>query len=137
MAKEIVQQYCEQKEQEKVLKASLKNLNDQIKDELKSRDETGFDFGKYHVKLQTRVKEEVNEEKVLAVLKDFWDSQAGGANKGTQCPYIKRVEVLDMDALENAIYKGDIPDEVLMSLDKCRVKSETVALTYKIDKEDE
>ena len=132
MARNEVEKYCELKEQAKLINNEVDSLNKLLKAELEGREETNFNFGKYHVYLEPRVTEDFNEAKALDIVLRYWES------KGVEykCPFIRTVEVLDMDALEVAIYKNELPKEVLMELDKCRTKTVNNALKYKIDKEE-
>lgn len=122
--------YCEAKEQEKSLKKDISALGNEIKEYLTSHDGKAEADG-WTVVLQPRNVESVDEEKMLYVIKSAWTEHNGSM----QCPYIRTVEVLDMDALESAIYRGDISDETLLALDGCRTKTTQYALTYKKKKE--
>lgn len=127
---EQVKLYCEQKAEESTLNKSNKKLAESIKQALLESNETDFSAGKYSIHLETRVTESVDEFGMLTVLKNYWD-----ANKGDEkCPFIKTTEYIDMDALEAFMYKEDLPKDVLLALDGCRVKKETTAITYKIAK---
>ena len=133
MARGDVEKYCWLKEQAKLINSEVESLNKKIKSELEEREETNFNFGKYHVYLEPRVIEDFNEAKALDIILSYWHEHNGSM----QCPFIRTVEVLDMDALEGAIYRKELPKEVLMELDKCRTKTVNNALKYKIDKEED
>ena len=128
---EQVTQYCEQKEQESILSKSNKKLNDEIKRTLIESNQKDATFGKYTVKLESRTSENVDDVKMLAVLKAFWESE----HKGEKCPFIATVEVLNPDALEEFMYKTELPESVILDLDKCRTVTTTTALKYSIKKE--
>ena len=56
-------------------------------------------------KMIYKVKEKhvVDEDRMLAIIKEYWSK-----NGSMQCPYIKRVECINPEALETAIFNGDI-----------------------------
>ena len=87
--------------------------------------------GAYTACLSFQTKEEVNEEGLLAYIKsDLW------GDKGSMtCPYIKRVEVIDWDALESAIYNHELTQEQLLAIDEFRTVSKTPVLKLKTRKE--
>ena len=74
----------------------------------------------------------VNEEQMLEILKDYWISHNGSQ----QCPYIRTKEYIDQDALETAIFNGDIEDKaVLLKLKACYTDKQEERLTIKKAKE--
>ena len=123
---EKIAMYCEKKEEEKALGKEIKSLGTAIKDFLFDTTDKIKQVGSWKVQLQHKVTETVDEVKLLAVLKEFWAEKNGSM----QCPYVKTIEVVDMEALESALYKDEIPQDVLMKIDGCRVKKETDALVY-------
>ena len=129
---EQVELYCEQKEQEKVLKKSIAKLNEDIKSSLIAENKNDMTSGKYTVQLEIRTSEDVNTEKMLSILKQFWQKNHGDE----KCPFIRTVEYVDMDELEAFMYQEELPKEVILDLDTCRIKKTTTALTYKIKKGD-
>lgn len=136
---EQITQYCEQKQEESILKKSIETLNKSIKEalsnstkEIKSGKQ-GVRAGKYEVKLQIKQNTNVDEGKMLEIIKRFWHSTHGSQ----QCPFIRTVEVIDSDALEGAIYREELPKEVAVELGKCIKRSEIKALVYKEIKEEE
>lgn len=128
---EQVELYCKQMTEEKALNKANKKLNEEIKQTLIDSGDTDIKSGIYSVHLETRVSEGIDEARALSILKTFWSKDHGDE----MCPFIRTVFVLDMDALEGALYNNAIPDEVLMQLDSCRTKKETKALTFKVAKE--
>ena len=125
--------YCEQKEEEKTLKKSISALGDELKQELATTENGSAVFEKYSIRLETRTTENINEEKMLKVLKDFWDKEHPGEN----CPFIRTrtIEYIDEDELESFMYKTKLPESLILDLDGCRTQTVTKALTYKIKKE--
>ena len=123
---EKIEKYCELKEQEKKVSKDIKILNAEIKEYLLGTDDKKQNVGDWEVHLQHKTNEDIDEEKLLSVIKAWWERE----HEGEACPYIAKVEVADMDELERGIYNKRIPDEVLMLIDKCRIKKETDNLIY-------
>ena len=124
---EQITSYCEKKEEEKLLSKSIKQLGETIKGFLIDNKKNDMQAGEWQINLQHKVTESIDEDKLLSVLKGFWVEKNGSI----QCPFVSTVEVVNMEALEGAIYRGEIPDEILLKIDGCRIKKETDALTYK------
>lgn len=125
--------YCEKKEEEKVLKKSISALGTSIKQFFTENKTTNKQVGKWKVELQHRVSEDVNEAKMLDILQDFWEKE----HPDKKCPFVQTVCILNMDALEGALYRGEIPEDVMTQLNACRIRKETDALVYSINKEEE
>lgn len=45
--------------------------------------------------------------------------------------FIKTREYVDMEALESAIYKGELPAELIQQVKDCQITKQTIALTIK------
>lgn len=84
--------------------------------------------GKYTAKLTTRKSESFDEDGLVKYIKSsLW------ANMGSmECPYIKTVEVVNWDALEKAMYNGEISKEQMTDIGKYKQVKETVALGLEI-----
>lgn len=132
ITEEQVKDYCQKKDEEKVLKKAISSLGEVIKNELINSKETDAKFDKYTVHLETRTTESVDDAKLLNVLESDWIKRNG--EDSDLPPYIKVARYVDMDALESAIYNGEISKETLLAIDGCRIKKESVALTYKVAK---
>lgn len=78
---------------------------------------TDFMVDDLKAKYYTSTSENFNEDQLLEVLK-----------KNGLMTCIKTVEVVDMDALENAIYHHEVPNNVLKKMDECRITKTTVSL---------
>ena len=126
-----IKRYCENSEVVKSLKKECNSDKADIKAYLAEHKDYKPNSSKYSVKVSEVVNESVDEDRVIDILKRYWSS------KGIRikCPWIKTQEVIDMEALEKAVYANEIPQEVLLDIDKCRVKTVTTKLTYKIAKE--
>ena len=130
---EQVKVYCKQMDEEKALHKSNEKLKTALKKWLTDAGRNIHKEGKYQIVLQTRVTESVDEEKMLNILKAYWTK----IGKGKPCPFVATKEFVDMDALEQYIYKGKLPKYLLLELDGCRVRKESQALTYKTGEGDE
>ena len=91
--------------------------NKQIKELM--TDDT-YEAGGYKATKSVQVRESMNEDKLLDMLKDVGGSYENGL--------IKTKEYVDMDVLESMLYKGKIPKDILMQIDKCRESKEVVTL---------
>lgn len=125
-AEEQIKAYCEKKEEEKKLSSEIKKLGAGIKEFL-----GGLEDGKqvadgWVVRLQPKITEDMDYEKLVYILKEYWESIYGDI----PCPYIRQVEVVNEEALESALYKGDIPEDIIDKIDGCRIKKKTVSLVY-------
>jgi len=116
------------------LDAQIKDLSKErdedksaIKDELERQGLSDYTAGGYKVTRQVSYRTTIDEEKMLNVLKTDWAERYGSM----ECPYIKRVEVVDMEALEAVIYAGELSDEVM------KHKQEVVALKCSKAKKEE
>lgn len=121
--------------QNKVQADELKAAMDDDKAEIKricselSIDKLSVDG--WNMSYKVKEKHIVDEDKMLAIIKKYWSK-----NGSMECPYIKRVEVIDQDALEDAIFKGEIDDkEVLLALKACDTVKYEPALTVSKAKE--
>lgn len=87
---------------------------------------------KYIAKLSFQHKEQFDEEALLKYIKTkIW------ADKGSmECPYIERIEVINWESLENAIYNGTITKKQLVEMDKFKEVTETPVLKLAFVKEE-
>ena len=93
--------------------------NEEIKRIMSEEGLDSMTTGGYKVTYSTTARNTMNEDKLLALLQDKVSAESG---------IIKTKQYVDMDALENAIYNGSIPKEVLIEMDNCREKKEVVTL---------
>lgn len=95
-----------------------RKICDEENKQIKELMDTGsYEVGDYKVTKSVSTKDSMNEDKLLETLK----------NCGV-VTVIKTKEYVDIDALENAIYAGEISKEVLLEIDKCRETKEVVTL---------
>lgn len=126
---EQITRYCACKEEAKCLERELKKLNDAIKNSMVDAGQKEVHTDEYTIELEIRTKEDVDQFKLLMVLKKYWAEN----RIGEDCPFIKTVEVVDEDALEKFIYQNSktLPKELFDAMDKCITRKVTKALTYK------
>jgi hypothetical protein len=96
-----------------------KSENAEIKRIMKEEGIDNMQAGGYKVSYSVRETSTMNEDKLLALLQDKVSAESG---------IVKTKKYVDMDALESAIYNGAIPKEVLIEMDNCREKKQTVSL---------
>lgn len=83
--------------------------------------------GEYKITCTESTKENLNTEKMIDIFKEVY------ADNFEDCPFIKMVPVIDMEALEMAIYNEQISKELLIIInDKC--KETTVTHTLRCSK---
>lgn len=121
---ELVSMYGENDAKLKEWKKTCEEQKSQIKEIMSNEDITDYSAGGYTVKYVVSERTSVDEDKMVDILKKHWSSKNGSMT----CPYIKPIYVLDSDALESAIYNGDIPSDVLAELNTCREVTEVVTL---------
>lgn len=118
--KELVESFGKHDEQFKELKKICDSEKESIKEMLTSSGKDEESAGEYKVVKSVRHTDSFNEEKAIEILK------ARGITS-----VIKTKEYIDMEALENAGYSGEVDKETLLKLDTCRTTKETVTLTCK------
>lgn len=131
--KEIIKQYCENKEQEKALKNEISEQGKSIKTYMADHEDKPIEVDGYTVSIQERKTEDVNPEQMLNAVLNWWGAKAMGS---MQCPFVKYVPAIDMEALESAIYNEQVDKDLLLEIDKCRTVKVTRALVYKAKKEE-
>lgn len=124
---DIVDSYASHKNRANELDKLIKSEGAEIKsimNEAFEEDENGkrfFSNDDYTVTLSTRDTSKMNEEKLIAYLKEH------GLAKGI----VKKKEYIDEKAFENAVYNHVISDEQLVEMDSCKDYSTSQVLTYK------
>ena len=99
-----------------------KSENAEIKEIMAEEGIDSMSAGGYKVTYTVTEKQTMNEAKLLDVLHKHF------GNGPDVYGIMKLKEYVDTDALENAIYKGDIPKEVLIEMDNCREKKQVPTL---------
>ena len=105
-----------------------KNINVTEMIEKKMNDSTS---GVYTADLSFRDDTTIDEEGMMQYIK----SKLWGDKGSMHCPYIKTVEVIDWDALEKAIYTGEITKKQVLAMDKFKSVKKTPVLKLKVAKE--
>ena len=100
--------------------------NTAIKELMKESSIDKYTSGPYTVSYGITQKEVVDEDSMLDYLKKHIDPSSG---------VIKTKEYIDADALENAIYKKELPDDVIAGLSQFSTIKETEVLRLKKAKE--
>lgn len=121
--KELIDIYGTVNAEKNDLEKLCKQHNANIKKALLDSNITDAEGDIYKVKLTTRKSESLDEEKAINVIQNF--------NINVD-DIIKTKQYIDYDALEKAIYNHQIPNNVLVELDKCKIVKESTALTVKI-----
>ena len=112
----LIPQYAENKAMLDDYKKICDTENKQIKELM---EEGTYEAGGYKATKSITTRETMNEDKLLELLiaKGYKDTTV-----------IKQKYFVDMDALESAIYSGQIPKEDLLAIDKCRETKEVITL---------
>lgn len=113
----LIPRYAINKEQMDELKKVCDVQNKEIKSLMQSENldlytSKGFKATKFISK-----RESFNESKLLNALRDV---DIDGL--------IKTKEYVDMDVLENALYRGQLSEDIILTLDKCKEVKEVVTL---------
>lgn len=107
----VVDNYKEVKDEEKVIKSKVKELNDQLKDKMLSDGITSLDgTSGICVTLSTTTKEKLNEERAIEILKNELDT-------AQLKKVVKTKEYIDDDELEKLVYNGKFD---MSKLECCR-----------------
>lgn len=118
---DLIPKYGLHKEELDDLKKLVDRENKDIKTIIKQRIENGdgsdVEVDGWVAKYIITTRESMDEERVLQILKNAGYTDA-----------IKTREYVDFDVLESAIYKGDVPKEVLLEMDKAKTVKEIETL---------
>ena len=111
-------------ERDTKIKALTKEHNadkEQIKTLMENLEETDWVSGGYKVKRVVSTTETLNEDMLLMLMQ---------RNRALieKLGILKTKEYVDMEALEKAIYEGELPKEIITDMDACRETKTTVAL---------
>lgn len=124
----LVISFGEKKTQLDALDKEVKKDNAEIKTLMKELGQSKYESGGYTVSYTEQKRESMNEDALLELLSKKHKLY-------TDLGIIKTKEYIDSDALESAIYNGDIPKAELLKMDKCRETKiiPTLKLTKKGD----
>ena len=120
---DLIDQYFVDKADADEKKKLVEQENKQIKEGMVELESDVVETEKYKATRSVSVRSSIDEEAWLSILKTQTDLPEG---------IIKTKEFVDMDALEDAIYNGAIPKDVLIRLNEH--KKETEVVTLKVTK---
>lgn len=119
--KNLIPVYGQNKSQMDDFKKVVEADNKEIKSICKVLSVENMEVEGYKMSYKVIDKHNVNEDKVLEIVKKWWAKKNGSM----ECPYIKTREYLDNDALQDAIYNGEIDKQTLLKIRECdEVKKE-------------
>lgn len=121
---ELVKSYSENKSAFDKLKKTCDTENSEIKSIMSKYDIPEYTFGDTVIKYSVQHRESMNEDMLLEIAHTFGIPEI-----------VKTKEYIDFDALESAIYHNQIPQAVLLEMNKA--KSVTEVPTLRISKKKE
>lgn len=113
----LIPQYAENKSEMDSYKKICDKENAQIKAIMKDFVVDNYEAGGYKASYSISKRETMNEEILLDIAHNFGIPEI-----------VKTKEYIDFEALEKAIYNGDISDDILMEMDKAKEVKEVVTL---------
>ena len=113
----LVPQYAQTKQQADIYKKQSDKENAEIKSIMTSLALQHYEAGGYKVVRSVQKRESINEEQLIEI-----------AHKYNIPDVIKTKEYIDFDALEKAIYDGNISQDVLLEMDKAKDVKHVVQL---------
>lgn len=114
-----VREYAEQKAQLDALKKWCDSESKEIKETMQELDLDKIDAGDYVATCTVSNRETMNESHLLDIIERSELNVDG---------LIKTKEYVDFDVLERAIYNNQIPQDILLEMDKAREVKEVVTL---------
>ena len=126
--KELVDSYAQHNEDYNTLKKIVDKEGKEIKERFALEDISEMQGDGFKVSVSIRTTETLLEDKLLVLLKN------SDIDQDVLSKVVKTKEYIDMDALESAIYKGDITENVVATFDVCREVKETQVLKVTRDK---
>lgn len=123
----LIPQYALNKSELDSYKKLCDKENAEIKTLMSQLKETDYSAGGYSAKIIIQNRESLNEDKLLNLLFSKFQKDA------EQLGIIKTKYYIDTDALEKALYNGDIPQDIIQDMSKARETKEVV--TLKVTKE--
>lgn len=123
----LVNTFGDNNEKVKELKKILDEKNAEIKSLMAAQELRSFSTDSYNASYIVKETVKLDEEKLLQVLIQDWAARNGSM----ECPYIKTKQYVDNDALEAAIYRGELDPNTLAKIKECSVVTQTPTLTVK------
>lgn len=117
---ELVKAYIITKNDADDLKKVASRQNEEIKQIMSTNDLETFETDNgYTARYTVSTRTNIDEDKLLTTLKALNDLPDN---------LIKTKQYVDMDVLENLMYRGDLDDDVLEKISKCADEKEVVTL---------
>lgn len=123
----IVPVYFENNNEKKSYESLVKKSGEQIKEIMSILGVDVFKVGKYTVSITSVDKSKMDEDKLLELVKTNFP-------KELKEKIIKTREYIDHEALENAMYKGEIEKDITASMAKCVVEKTEYRLNVRLAK---
>ena len=120
---ELIKRYGNNKTEMDSYKKQVDEDNKEIKNIMSTKGMDKAVGGGFTATYSVSVSESFDNDKLTEKLKQLWSKNGSMKN-----PYIKLVPMPDMDAIENAIYSGELNAKDLAD---CKVRKETPRLTIK------
>jgi hypothetical protein len=131
---ELIPQYALNKTEADSYKKLCEKQNAEIKILMANGKHSKYEVGDYTASVSVSERQTINENYIIPILQQFQEKYE--ADTLELLGIVKFVPSIDYDALERAIYKGKLPQEILMEIDKAteRKKVETLRVTRKGEK---
>ena len=135
---EYIQKYGALADQLKGIKKETDGYKELIKEYLVSQNLPSSTSGNYEVYIRKSESVDLNTDKLLKLVKEWWVFKHPNVVIEGGCPWIKTKEYLDLDAMEKALYNMEtIPEDLIKIVESCKTTTVTTALCYKKAKEKE
>lgn len=121
--KELIPSYGEHKTEFDILDKQVKEENAEIKKLILESGEMKHEVDGWKASVTVSKRENFNEDKLIKIL------QSGSEKlEDIASVVVKFKPYVDFDALEEAIYRGDIDKDTLLEMDKAKESKEVVTL---------
>lgn len=118
---DLIPQYGAHKEELDAIKKVCDRENKDIKALMKQDNITVLESGGYIAQYSVQQRGSINEDMMLDILKEL-------GTKAYDLNIIKTAEYVDYDALEKAIYHGEIEESVVLDMDRAKEVKEVTTL---------
>ena len=120
---EMIDSYGEQKKIFDPMKKSIENQSNTIKAIMQENNTNYIETENFKATVTERITEGFDEDKLISVISSI--------DPNSKLDILKVKQYVDMDALEDAIYRGAITDENLLKIGECKTTKTSYALTVK------
>ena len=120
---EMIDSYGEQKKIFDPMKKSMENQSNTIKAIMQENNTNCIETENFKATVTERITEGFDENKLISVISSI--------DPDSKLDILKVKQYVDMDALEDAIYRGAITDENLLKIGECKTTKTSYALTVK------